>query len=83
MVHPIQLLCIFLIKTSHLNYILQQKLQVKNVELYWRQTQLGHPLHRGPPRVTERVDIAIQLATLDWISILSWGIAPEGGIERE
>lgn len=30
-----------------------------------------------PPRVTERVDVAIQLAALDWISILSWGIAPD------
>lgn len=28
-------------------------------------------------RVTERVDTAIQLAALDWVSILSWGIAPD------
>lgn len=30
-----------------------------------------------PSHVTERVDVAIQLAALDWISILLWGIAPD------
>lgn len=30
-----------------------------------------------PHRITERIDIAVQLAALDWIGILSWGIAPD------
>ena len=30
-----------------------------------------------PSRVIERVDIAIQLAALDWVSILLWGVAPD------
>ena len=65
---PVKIVANFLLHEGSKDIPREQKLYFLN--RFKEQSSL--PLH-----VIERIDIAVQLAALDWISILLWGIAPD------